>query len=341
MKNIINIILINTKKLKKRVAYINSTLTYLKNIIEKNKYQCNIIIIDTPDVIEIKENKKKYDERRKEIDNIKYKEQSKNINNNQISNIEKHINALDKVKKDEYNMIIEDDLIISKDYIENIEKIFTKILKENNFDILITSDFINNNNDELEISDYKNYNNILLSKSSYFINYNTAIDLKNYLYNLEYNMKVLLSKYLDDNVDKKEIKILNKCTFLEGSKVGIFLSSTKSKNFLSQNTNYIELTKILKKNDLTDEDYEIGKKIYDSLEYLNNGDIIYAYAIMEFKKGNIKSAKQKMEDAIMNIYNNEGYYSSTDDILNNAINICQYDQDILDKCKNNKSKYLV
>jgi hypothetical protein len=62
---------------------------------------------------------------------------------------------------------------------------------------------------------------------------------------------------------------------------------------------------------------------------------------MEFKKGNIKSAKQKMEDAIMNIYNNEGYYSSTDDILNNAINICQYDQDILDKCKNNKSKYLV
>ena len=62
---------------------------------------------------------------------------------------------------------------------------------------------------------------------------------------------------------------------------------------------------------------------------------------MEFKKGNIKSAKQKMEEAIMNIYNNEGYYSSTDDILNNAINICQYDQDILDKCKNKKSKYLV
>ena len=45
MKNIINIILINTKKLKKRVVYINSTLTYLKNIIEKNKYQCNLVII--------------------------------------------------------------------------------------------------------------------------------------------------------------------------------------------------------------------------------------------------------------------------------------------------------
>ena len=105
MKNIINIILINTIKLKKRVSYINSTLTYLKNIIEKNKYQCNLIIIDTPDDIEIKNNKKIYDDRRKDINNIKYKEQSKNINNNQISNIEKHINALDKVKKDEYNII--------------------------------------------------------------------------------------------------------------------------------------------------------------------------------------------------------------------------------------------
>lgn len=339
--NKINIIVIHTQNLKNRTHYINSSLTYLKNSLENNGFISNILISNKPDEEDISKDIKEYNKR------VNYdKENNKifdnlitSLNINQISNIEKHRNALKLVKQNELNFIIEDDLIISKDYIENIEKIFTKILKENNFDILITSDFINNNNDELEIIDYKNYNNILISKSSYFINYDTAIDLKNYLYNLEYNMKVLLSKYLDENKDKKEIKILNKCTFLEGSKVGIFGTSLKNKNFLSQNSQYIELAKLVNLNIIDNTIIKNATIIYKSLENLENPEIDHMYGLIYYKSNDINKAKLYLNKAVINMKKNNNYCSKSNEILNNAINIFKLDQEYFDECIKLKSKY--
>jgi hypothetical protein len=46
-----------------------------------------------------------------------------------------------------------------------------------------------------------------------------------------------------------------------------------------------------------------------------------------------------MTDACNKLKENNGYVSKSSDILNNAINIYQYEQTMLDECKKKKSKY--
>ena len=152
-------------------------------------------------------------------------------------------------------------------------------------------------------------------------------------------MRISLSKFIDNNISDLKIYLLNKCTFLEGSKVGIFLSSIKNKNFLSQNGNFIELVKITNNEIINDDMFNSAKNLYEQLEYLDNADVIHTYAILHYKMNNIKKAKELMTKAALNIHYNNGYYSKNNDILNNAINIYQYDQYLLDECINIKSKY--
>ena len=338
--NKINIIVIYTKKLTNRTHYINSTLAFLKNIIEKNGYNSNIIISSNPDEEDILKDIDQYNKRVNydKEDNEKFDNLIVSLNTSQISNIEKHRNALYLSKENELNLIIEDDLIISKDYIDNIDNLFKNIdLKS---DILITSDFLNNNNNNLELISFNDYNKVLLSKSSYFINKETANKLYNYLNIFKYDMKTALTKFIIDNKDLNVI-LLNKCTFLEGSKVGIFLSSTKNKNFLSQNGNFIEFVKIVNNNPIDDEMYNKACELYKQLEYLDNAEIIHIYGILQYKRGNINEAKEYMKDAVLKLYKNKGFYSKTNDILNNAINISRHNQSFIDECKNKISKYSI
>jgi len=338
--NQINIIVIYTKKLTNRTHYINSTLAFLKNIIEKNGYNTNIIISSNPDEEDILKDIDQYNKRVNydKEDNEKIDNLIVSLNTSQISNIEKHRNALYLSKENELNLIIEDDLIISKDYIDNIDNLFKNIdLKS---DILITSDFLNNNNNNLELINFNDYNKVLLSKSSYFINKETANKLYNYLNIFKYDMKTALTKFIIDNKDLN-VKLLNKCTFLEGSKVGIFLSSTKNKNFLSQNGNFIEFVKIVNNSPIDDEMYNKACELYKQLEYLDNAEIIHIYGILQYKRGNINEAKEYMKDAVLKLYKNKGFYSKTNDILNNAINISRHNQSFIDECKNKISKYSI
>lgn len=339
--NKINIIVILTKKLNNRTNYLNSSLLFLKNTIEKNNYICEISIIDNPDDKEINENIEIYNKRvnYEKGDNEEYNKLIQGLTINQISNTEKHRKALEKVNNESINIIMEDDIIISKEYIKNIEYIFSKILKNENIDILILSDFIYNDN-ELELIDQNIYNKILISKSSYIINKKTANKLRNYLEIFKYDMKTSLSKFMEENKDLKKY-MLNKCTLLEGSKIGLFLSSTKSKNFLSQNSEFIELVKLTNKEKITEVDYKMGEKIYNNLEYLDNADIQHLFGILNYKYKNINLAKKYMTLATINLKKNLGYISKSHEIINNTINIYKYEQLLLDDCKKNKSKYSI
>lgn len=341
MKKKINIIIIYTKSLSSRTQYINSTLTFLKNLFEKYNTNVNIIIIDKPnhdDIlndIEIYNKRVNYDK----IENCEYNNYIIPLNPNQISNIEKQRNALLKVKEEEYNFIIEDDVIISRDYINNIELLIKNINILDNIDILITSDFIYNENKNLEYIDFKEYDKILLSKSSYFINKKTADKLFEETDIFKYDYKVFLTKYLKQNIDKINSKILNKCTFLEGSKVGIFGTSLKNKNFLSQNSQYIELAKLVNLNIIDDKNIENATQIYKSLENLKNPEIDHMYGLLYYKSNDINKAKEYLNKAIINMKKNNNYCSKSNEILNNAINIYKLEQKYFNECLELKSKY--
>jgi len=342
--NSVNIIIIYSKHLDNRTSYINSSVFFIKTLIEKKNLKVNINVINNPEEEDITQNITEYNKRvnYNNEDNEDFNKLISALNPNQISNIEKQRNSLIQVKDKEINLIIEDDLIINKDYINNIETLFNNI--ENylcNSDILITSDYIDNNNDNLELLDYKNHFKILNSKSSYFINKKTADKLYEYLNVFKYDMRIGLSKFIYDNLNNLNIKIFNKCIFLEGSKVGIFLSSTKNKNFLSQNNIFIEFIKIANFHVIDDEMFNLAEKLYKSLEYLDNSEILHIFGIIYYKRGDYDNAKLYMIKAANNLNKNKGYISKNNDILNNAINIHQFDQPLLNECKKKKSKFSI
>ena len=341
MKKKINIIVIYTKSLNNRIQYINSTLTFLKNLFEKYNQVVNVITIDNPNHSDILNDIEKYNKRVNydKIENCEYNNHIIPLNPNQISNIEKQRNALLKVKEEEYNLIIEDDVIISKDYIENIELLIKNINILDNIDILITSDFIYKENKNIELISFKEYDKILLSKSSYFINKKTADKLFEGTDIFKYEYKVFLTKFLKENNDKIDTRILNKCTFLEGSKVGIFGTSLRNKNFLSQNSQYIELAKLVNFNILDDKIIQNATNIYKSLENLENPEIDHMYGLLYYKSNDINNAKHYLNKAIFNIKKNNNYCSKSNEILNNAINIYKLDQEYFDECIKFKSKY--
>lgn len=341
MNKIINIIVIYTKSLSNRTQYINSTLTFLKNLCEKHKLKVNIITVDSPDNNEILADSEKYNKRVNydKIENCEYNNNIIPLNPNQISNIEKQRNALLKVKDNEYNLIIEDDVIISKDYIDNIELLIKNINILENLDILITSDFIYNENKNIELLSFMEYDKILISKSSYFINKKTADKLFESTDIFKYDYKVSLTKFLKNNKDNIDSRILNKCFFLEGSKVGIFGSSLKNKNFLSQNSQYIELAKLVNFNIMDDNIIKNATEIYKSLEKLENPEIDHIYGLVYYKSNDINNTKKYLNRAIINMKKNNNYCSKSNEILNNAINIYKLEQEFFEECKNLKSKY--
>lgn len=341
MNKIINIIVIYTKSLSNRTQYINSTLTFLKNLCEKHKLKVNIINVDSPNNSDILSDTEKYNKRVNydKIENCEYNNNIIPLNPNQISNIEKQRNALLKVKENEYNLIIEDDVIISKDYIDIIELLIKNINILENLDILITSDFIYNENKNIELLSFMEYDKILISKSSYFINKKTADKLFESTDIFKYDYKVSLTKFLKNNKDNIDSRILNKCTFLEGSKVGIFGSSLKNKNFLSQNSQYIELAKLVNFNIMDDNIIKNATEIYKSLEKLENPEIDHIYGLIYYKSNDINNTKKYLNKAIINMKKNNNYCSKSNEILNNAINIYKLEQEFFEECKNLKSKY--
>jgi hypothetical protein len=339
----VNIFLIISKYLDNRTTYINSSLSFIKILFEKFNYTVNINYINDPDSETIKKNIEDYNKRidyNVDNENNIFKNQLISLNENQLSNLEKHRKALQDVKANELNIIIEDDIIVTKDYIDNIIKAITHIEKnKDNIDFLILSDFNENNKSELEILKFE-FSKILVSKCCYMINKKTADILYDYLNQIKYALRISLSKFLYENQDNLDIYIFNKCTFLEGTKIGLFPSSTKNKNFLSQNNNFIELVKITNNQIIDDNMFIEADKLYKSLEYLNNPDILHIYGLLHFKRNNYEKAQYYMNEAVYTLNKNKGYISKTNEILNNSINMNKYTQNIENLVKE-KSKYSV
>lgn len=335
----LNIFIIYTKSLNNRNNYINSSISFIKNLCDKNNIEINIVAINTPEIDEIDRNKEIYDKKinLEKIDNCKYNDSIIKLNYNQISNIEKHRTALNQVVDKEYNIILEDDVIISKDFIKNIEELFADLSILDNIDMLCTCDFIYDGDDKLKLKSFRDYNKILVSKSSYFINKNMAKELYDYLDNYKYDMKTTITKFIDNN--NFDVKFLNKCLFLEGSKVGIFTSSIRNKNFLSQNTNYIELVKIGSNSTITDENLKLATDIYNTIENLKNPEIYHLYGLIYYKKGDIDNAKKYLTLAANNIRESKAYYDKNNEIINNCINIYKTNQIDIDDFMKHKSIY--
>lgn len=328
---VLNIYLVHTEHLTNRIKYINSTIDMLKKIGEKCNYIVNFKSVKEPSKTFIDENielfNKKVDYAKDENGDEQFNNVINTLNSCQISNIEKHKQIYKNIKnKNELHFILEDDVVINKDYIENIENTFKYVGQNKNWDFVFTC-IACINEDQLSFIDSRSQYKFLLSKSSYFINPDIVPKLFNFLEIYKFNLKNGISKFIWDNKDIKSF-VMNKHTLLEGSKMGFFPSSVNNNNFLFQNINFINLTKISNASEITDEMFHEAYNIFSDVSSLENPDFYHAMGIIYYKRGDYDNAKKFMTDACLYLQKNNGYYSKSSEILNNAINIHKFDQKI-------------
>jgi len=342
----INIYIISTDELKNRVNNINNVISVLKNLCNKNNVIASVNLISEPSSTTIDKNINVFNNRvdyNKFDETNEYNEYIIMLNSCQISNYEKHrelYNIIKDKNNDELHMIIEDDILVSNSYIDNIEEMIRDLTNKdsssNLWDILFLSLNTIKNGDNL--INYREVYNKLITKSCYFIKPEICNKLYEESKTFKLQIKYFLSKYIDDNKDVK-VYFYNKNTLIEGTKIGFYPSSVNSTNYLYFNNEYIELLKIHSKEEITDEDVNNAYNLYKNVENMNSSDIINIMGMIYKKHKNYSEAKNYFIKALDIHRKNYGYLQKNSNILNNCITIFQYEQDMLEECLKVKPKY--
>jgi GR25 family glycosyltransferase involved in LPS biosynthesis len=339
----INIYVIRSEHLQNRWKSIDMTINKIVNLIQSQKMKYNIINITSPSVEDIEKNIADYNNQinlTEEIEDEDFKKLQSKFNLAQLSNLLKHKKAYDFIKKsnNKHNLIIEDDVLLPDDHNENFSN-FLKLLNTIEYDILFTC--ISNNNEkakkiniELSTVHFK----ILPTKSSYFLTSEMASKLYDYLSTIRFTIKTSLSKYVYDNRNDLQSYVLNKHTFIEGSKLGVFSSVVNPSNFQIQNSNYMKMIEYYNK---FDDDNSIFEKIVDHFNEFGKGnpEFLHLMGLIYYKKNDYNKALEYIKDAVFQFKKKEGYIPQFNEILNNCINMCKYCQDDIKDCFNKSSIY--
>jgi hypothetical protein len=327
----INIYIITADNLKLRLPNLNQQIGKMKLIFEKLGYKYLFHQINNPSSNDIEKNIANYKDmvilNKDDIEDESFKNLIIPINTNQLSNTMKHIKAYELIKKNGTvnNFIIEDDIIIVDEYRENFEEILKKI-GEIEYDLIFTSIAINDKNDKFEFKNTNEYFKVIMAKSSYFISNDCACKLADYMKKIRFTFKINLSYYIWENRETIRSYIPNKNVLFEGSKIGLFTTSVNNNNYLFQNGEYVKLNQIVNGNE------EIDNKLIKQAEEIymnagkNNPDFQHSMGLAYYKNKDYKKAKEIMIEAVHNYKKMGGFICQHNELLNNCINMHQYEQ---------------
>ena len=342
----INIYIISSDELKNRINNINNVISVLKNLCNKNNVIASVNLISEPSSTTIDKNINIFNNRvdyNKFDETNEYNEYIIMLNSCQISNYEKHrelYNIIKDKNNDDLHMIIEDDILVSNSYMDNIEEMIRDLTNKDAssdlWDILFLS--LNTVKNGENLINYREVYNKLITKSCYFIKPKICNKLYEESKTFKLQIKYFLSKFIDDNKDVK-VYFYNKNTLIEGTKIGFYPSSVNSTNYLYFNNEYIELLKIHSKEEITDEEVNNAYNLYKNVENMNSSDIINIMGMIYKKHKNYSEAKKYFIKALDIHRKNYGYLQKNSNILNNCITIFQYEQDMLEECLKVKPKY--
>ena len=248
-----------------------------------------------------------------------------NINKHMADNIERHRFVYNLMNDNEIYLILEDDNVMLNDHIDNVKEfIKNKDTIMEDYDIgFIGLSIQSESHNNIKLVNYRltGNPNIIASKAAYMITGKFAKKLYENFNIHNYSMRVQLSKYIYDNTDIK-VGIINKHVFIEGSKIGVLPSSFNKNNLLIFNPDYINLLKLMNSSDNIKE----AESIFQRLNDLNSVDANHLMGIFYHKNKMNERAFEYFETAFQLLKEQKGYLGKDSEILNNCINIYQYNQ---------------
>ena len=158
---------------------------------------------------------------------------------------------------------------------------------------------------------------LFASCESYFIRPNIATILLKDLLPIVYTTNVALSASFSAN-DLKVHKIFPNA-FIDGSKVGKFISRINNNNILLFNTKYNELYQLIRPEN-TSIDLEQFESIFKTAEYNTSPDMLYLKGLAYLKSNKIAEAKNIFDDVYNKFCTNGCSLNKSSSFMNNYLN---------------------
>jgi hypothetical protein len=273
-----------------------------------------------------------------------------------ISNIYKHVDVWRSIStnptaEDSLHLVIEDDVVVMQDNVDNVKRILKYVdddisgnnMNQDTWDMLFLGLAPPKPaNDTADISLNKVFK-VLPSKEAYFIKKRVATKLCDEWSNckITHSLRLQLSKYLFNHPEIKAMYPDIRVT-VDGSKLGLYPSTTAGQNILIYNGGFMEMLKIFLKP--TDEIKDLFPKVkdhYNNIKSMGSPDVTQIYGMILHKLKRFDEAEEALLLALDQTRKAQGLFNNRCALGQNIVNVYKDLQNDIASLSVNPSKYSI
>jgi hypothetical protein len=340
----INLYIIHYDQLDKRKEMIDLFIKKLQNSQGETKFNVNVVYINeyNPETLNLHQymEKKSFDFEKTGIEKYDKLELSYTIR--ALSNFLKHKKAMELIAADKssntiantYNMIIEDDILISRNIDETLSKFFDNLKtfekekegqrqdkKESPWSIVFMGFPHKMQDPSRKMFELGEKFTILPGCDSYIIQQDACKKILSLMHPIKYNTNVQLT-YI---IEKLKLKayFMSPQVFIEGSKYGMYASTINANNVLIYNDNYMRTFIMLglPQEEFTDEKQKEFIETYEKIEFKEHPDVVYLLALFHKKIGQYTESEQQFLKALELYKQTGGYVNKLSSFTNEFIKL--------------------
>lgn len=251
----------------------------------------------------------------------------RNMHIRSVSNAMKHYTTLKKALDTEcdYVLIFEDDVLFGENMTVKLKEILDS---DQSWDICFTglpSVTPIADHDKLTFQDVKSSFKLLPSCDAYIIRKSSLAKVVDAFLPIRFPTNIHISFIAETT--PLDVKYVVPNLFVDGSKMGIYLSSIESNNKLYMNPEYNQLSQIVKKDQpLTDSDKSEIDKLFEQVRFKNHPDIQLLQGLYFEECGEYEKARDKYKEAHSIQQQNGCIINNESEVLNKLISIQKHFQ---------------
>lgn len=336
MSTILNVYIVHYTKLKKREEHMDKFVNILKDVVTELPIVCNFVIIRDSDPENIKDINKLANmsliENPTEKDKV-FNGMLKQLTPNNISNSMKHLKALETISEytnnNEIHLVIEDDILYSKEQITNFCKNIKNIHTNYDYDMMFLGlPHANIKTDDSKFficstsTNQKENLHMFPCCDSYIIRPDCARTICKHFLPIKFETNIHLSYIVSTNFINAQKCFPN--FVADGSKLGMFSSTINPNNILIHNNNYKIAYNILNQEFLTPNDEITLNTIFNKEDSMKIPDFQYLIGIYKMKQKNYDVAEKIFGEVYTKYKENLVPMNNNSLFLKNYMNIYKF-----------------
>jgi len=321
---VLHIYVLHCEALTERTSCVES----IKRLETENPKKVKVEVITSydPETVDIQEARSKIsNDPYPEDHNPIYKKLVRPMNIPLLSNLYKHMEALQRISKgneEDTYLVLEDDVMFSMNLPKQINSILDNLKnKEIEWEIVFLGQPSMNQLDTNTISFTDIAKDCILPCcESYLVHKRSASRLVENLIPYRFTTNIQLS-YVIDRFQMKAFKIFPNIVG-DGSKMGNYVSSINPNNVLIFNQIYKEVYMIIENSgQMTEDDFNKALTILKTNTHTENPDILHLEGLLYKSRGNYDKAKEIFAKALENVKKNHGVLNNNSLFLRNYIDL--------------------